>query len=78
MDVGAADNKVGACGEGWGQQREVKGKCVAPPGTAWGTAGALSAPTHRMDLIQNMHVLRSGCLYMTYEVVPRSGHGLDG
>ena len=41
MDVGAADNKVGACGEGWGQQKEVKGKCVAP----LDTAGALSITT---------------------------------
>ena len=72
MDVGAADNKVGACGEGWGQQREVKGKCVAPPGTAWGTAGALSAPT------QNGPSTKYARLYMTDEVVPRSGHGLDG
>ena len=72
MDVGAADNKVGAYGEGWGQQREVKGKCVAPPGTAWGTAGALSAPT------QNGPSTKYAGLYMTDEVVPRSGHGLDG
>ena len=72
MDVGAADNKVGACGEGWGQQREVKGKCVAPPGTAWGTAGALFAPT------QNGPSTKYAGLYMTDEVVPRSGHGLDG
>ena len=74
MDVGAADNKVGACGEGWGQQREVKGKCVAPPDTAWGTAGALSAPTQngpttkyaRSPLWVSVYDIRSGSEVWTW------------
>ena len=74
MDAGAADNKVGACGEGWGQQREVKGKCVAPPGTAWGTAGALSAPTQngpstkyaRFPLWLSVYDIRSGSEVWTW------------